>query len=629
MNDNNNSQNGIFYWGGQNYKYSLVDSLNISLPKTIHPREVLYADFNNDGKLDIFVADHGWDTNPYPGAQNQLILSSPTGWVTATLNLPQRQDYTHSTAVADVNKDGFLDIYIGNIDTGFSPFNISILLGDGTGKFIETASILPSELTGKNAIRSTSAQFSDLNNDGWVDLVIGNDGSIYNSKTNSIVYWNKNGGFNNNNSSLLPNGYFGNKNEQVLDTQMGDLDGDGTNEIVFLSTQTVPFYDGWSLQIIKLKGDFISDITSLSFGDNVTHMGFAGKVTNSPWIPFLKLIDVNNDGSLDIVFDGIQMGKTIDQSKMPILYLNDGFSHFTPVFAGDLLDSFPEKNIGSPFNDFFNQASVFYGKDGLSWLSNFIMDGKVYFRELLPTKPLPKIAIITATTEADTVLGNELDNKLLGLDGNDILIGGFGNDMLNGGLGNDTIDGGDGIDVVTVDDKFQNYSLRKLIDGSWSLSFIGPVITIHPPVSTNGIDNLTNVERLKFSDKSVALDLDGYAGNVVKIIGSVLGPSSVSNPSFVGIGINYLDKGMSYSELGELALKAIGAFDNDIIVSTLWRNVIGSDPAFEQKAPFIKMLDDGMKIGDLVVLASDTSFNLININLIGLAQSGIEYLQVA
>jgi hypothetical protein len=33
-----------------------------------------------------------------------------------------------------------------------------------------------------------------------------------------------------------------------------------------------------------------------------------------------------------------------------------------------------------------------------------------------------------------------------------------------------------------------------------------------------------------------------------------------------------------------------------------------------------------MKVGDLVVLAADTSFNTTNINLVGLAQTGIEYL---
>ncbi len=38
---------------------------------------------------------------------------------------------------------------------------------------------------------------------------------------------------------------------------------------------------------------------------------------------------------------------------------------------------------------------------------------------------------------------------------------------------------------------------------------------------TDGTDTLTNVERLKFSDFSVAPDVSGYAGTTAKILGAV------------------------------------------------------------------------------------------------------------
>jgi hypothetical protein len=261
---------------------------------------------------------------------------------------------------------------------------------------------------------------------------------------------------------------------------------------------------------------------------------------------------------------------------------------------------------------------------GISWVSYFAYQDSIYFRELLPTKPLPKISTITATTGADTVIGNELDNTLFGLAGNDLLVG---------GLGNDIIDGGSGLDTVRVDDQYgsqaaRNYSLEKLTDGSWNVSFIGPTIAIYPPPVTNGTDKLISVERLRFTDKSFALDLDGAAGISAKVIGAVLGKTQVQNPTFVGLGLSYLDKGMSYSDLGALAMTAVGSTTNDAVVSTLWRNVVGFDASSEQKAPYIKMLSDGMKVGDLVVLAADTSFNTTNINLVGLAQTGIEYMPV-
>jgi hypothetical protein len=338
-----------------------------------------------------------------------------------------------------------------------------------------------------------------------------------------------------------------------------------------------------------------------------------------PWIAFLKLVDVNNDGTLDILFDSVASYGFATPELQPLIYLNDGFAHYSPIFANDVLD------LNATYKEFFAKASSFVNEKGISWVSYFAYQDSIYFRELLPTKPLPKISSITATTGADSVIGNELDNSLFGLAGNDILVGGIGNDI---------IDGGTGLDTVRVDDQYgsqaaRNYSLTRLTDGSWNVSFMGPTIAIYPPPANNGSDKLVNVERLQFTDKSIALDLDGNAGKAAKIIGSVLGSASVFNPTFVGIGLNYLDKGMSYAELGELALKAIGAMNADAIVSTLWRNVVGFDASYEQKAPYIKMLSEGMKTGDLVVLAADTSFNTTNINLIGLAQTGIEYLPVS
>ena len=44
--------------------------------------------------------------------------------------------------------------------------------------------------------------------------------------------------------------------------------------------------------------------------------------------------------------------------------------------------------------------------------------------------------------------GNEFNNAIVGLTGNDTLNGGDGNDTLNGGDGNDTLDGGDGNDTL-------------------------------------------------------------------------------------------------------------------------------------------------------------------------------------
>ena len=51
-----------------------VDTLN-----TVHPRKAPFGDVNSDGLPDMFIAAHGWDTEPFPGEQNRLYLSRPGG----------------------------------------------------------------------------------------------------------------------------------------------------------------------------------------------------------------------------------------------------------------------------------------------------------------------------------------------------------------------------------------------------------------------------------------------------------------------------------------------------------------------------------------------------------------------
>jgi hypothetical protein len=225
----------------------------------------------------------------------------------------------------------------------------------------------------------------------------------------------------------------------------------------------------------------------------------------------------------------------------------------------------------------------------------------------------------SASEMNDVVIVGDGDDIVIGLAGDDIIYGNGGMDSLFGGIGNDTIEGGDGIDTAQFSSSWNDYK-TSLANKVFSVT--------DKRSSSDGTDSLTGIERLKFTDKSIAIDLDGNAGITAKVIGAVLGSSSVKNPTYVGIGLSYSDKGMSYSDLGALALSAVGVTTNDAIVTTIWRNVVGFNPSAAEKAPFVKMLADGMKAGDLVALAADTAFNTSNINLVGLAQTGIEYIPV-
>lgn len=223
---------------------------------------------------------------------------------------------------------------------------------------------------------------------------------------------------------------------------------------------------------------------------------------------------------------------------------------------------------------------------------------------------------LIGTPFADKLYGNELSNLLVGGLGNDWLEGWAGDDVLVGGQGDDQLLGGVGIDTAQYSGTYDSYNFSNTVN-TFSVK--------DKRSNADGIDGLTSVERLKFSDKSVAIDLDGNAGVVAKVMGAVLGSDAIKLSNIVGMGLRYVDNGMSYADLGLTALNAVGALTPDAIVSTLWRNVVGSTPTANDKTPYLKMLAEGTKPGELVVLAGDFSLNLNKIGLMGLAQTGIEF----
>ncbi len=233
--------------------------------------------------------------------------------------------------------------------------------------------------------------------------------------------------------------------------------------------------------------------------------------------------------------------------------------------------------------------------------------------------------IILGTQSAETLTGTPYADSILGLGGDD---------HISGGLGDDQIDGGAGLDTAVYLGPLgvkgsANYAVERGPGGQWTVSYVGPVPAVFPPPTTEGVDSLINIERLQFTDKSVALDLDGRAGVVAKLIGAVLGKEAVHSPTLVGIGLDLIDKGLSAKEIGALALGAAGLYSNQSIVSTLWTNVVGVSPTESEIAPYLSMLQNGLPPGELVLLASDTTLNAAQIDLVGLAQVGLDYLPIS
>lgn len=215
----------------------------------------------------------------------------------------------------------------------------------------------------------------------------------------------------------------------------------------------------------------------------------------------------------------------------------------------------------------------------------------------------------------DVVDGSDGADHLAGFEGDDQVSGHAGDDVLRGWSGNDTIDGGAGIDIAGYLGTRASVTVARTATG-WTAQ--GGTL--------DGSDALLAVERLVFEyGEGLALDLDGNAGMVARIIGAVFGAAAVHNREFVGLGLQYGDAGMSYQDLCLLATSAAGRSAPADVVAALWLNVVGSPIPAAEQAHFVGLLEGGTGIGALTAMAADTPQNHANIGLAGLSATGLAF----
>ena len=121
--------------------------------------QVTTADFNNDGILDLAVADALSD-------RVSVLLGKPGGSFGPPIVFPVY--YPISISSGDMNHDGNQDLIV-TVSGGTGNGYIGIFLGDGTGHFTPFGSYEAGIATGESAV-------ADFNGDGHLDVAVSNHG---------------------------------------------------------------------------------------------------------------------------------------------------------------------------------------------------------------------------------------------------------------------------------------------------------------------------------------------------------------------------------------------------------------------------------------------------------------------
>jgi hypothetical protein len=324
------------------------------------------GDFNNDGCLDLYLTNLG---------PNQLFRNNCNGTFTDVSKQSRTDDssWTVSAAFLDYDRDGWLDLFVGNYlswraesstpcstpsgrpdycsPNVYQPQPSRLLHNnhDGTFTDVTVASGIAREFGPALGVST-----ADFNGDGWIDIYVANDG-----QPNQLWINQRDGSFKNtgllSGTALSAHG----KAKAGMGVDAGDFDNDG-DEDIFVTNLT-----GEGNDLYVNDGSGLFEERSARSGLGGASRGYTGFGT--AWF------DVDNDGWLDTltVNGAVQTIEALRRENDPfplhqrkLLFRNpgpdpSGSARFEDVTArGGAAFELSEVGRGAAFGDIDNDGDV-------------------------------------------------------------------------------------------------------------------------------------------------------------------------------------------------------------------------------------------------------------------------------
>jgi enediyne biosynthesis protein E4 len=157
----------------QNEKFAAIDTAVFGMDRICEDVDAVFFDANGDNNIDLLVVSGG---NEFNGVSKPLLdrlyMNDGKGHFAKSPSFPQTFENKSCVSVADIDKDGDTDIFIGTLANA-TAYGISqtsyLLVNDGKGNFTKAGN---NKIDLANIGIVTCATFADINKDSSSDLIV-------------------------------------------------------------------------------------------------------------------------------------------------------------------------------------------------------------------------------------------------------------------------------------------------------------------------------------------------------------------------------------------------------------------------------------------------------------------------